>query len=235
MKSADTSLHHYIFPNIHEDGWKFISCMVVISLFLAILCFPLGCVSFLVAVWCFYSFRDPVRVTPVLSGAVIAPIDGIIISITKEKGPDVLNLQNKKFTRVCIYSSAFDSHVIRSPIKSQIKSLFYDRGKMFSRSRTKDDIYNEKLSLALRNSEGFDFALQQTTVFCSKRILSNIKINEETITGQKIGFLRFGGYIDLYLPEKTQPQVCIGQKMIAGETIMADIKSDAPRIEGEIR
>ena len=77
--------------------------------------------------------------------------------------------------------------------------------------------------------------LQQTALFCSKRIVSYLKKGDEFAAGQRFGFIRFGGYVDLYLPEKIEPQVCIGQYLIGGETIVADIKSDAPRIEGEIR
>ena len=235
MKSVDTSLHHYFFPNINEDGWKFISVMAAISLILALLWLPLGCVAFLITIGCFYCFRDPVRVTPVLSGAVIAPADGVVVSINKEKGPDALGLQNKKFSRVCIFSSFFDANITRAPIKSKINNIFYDCGKKFTGSFNKTDIGNERLLFSLRHSEGFDFVIQQTAVFCSKRICSKLKKGDEFIAGQRFGFIRFGGYTDIFLPETVEPQICVGQKMIAGETIIADIKSDAPRIEGEIR
>ena len=95
MKSVNISLHRFLFPNINEDGWKFISAMAVVSLILAMLWFPLGLVSFMLTIWCFYAFRDPVRVTPVLSTAVLAPADGLIVAISREKGPDALGLGNK--------------------------------------------------------------------------------------------------------------------------------------------
>lgn len=235
MKSVDTSFQHYFFPNINEDGWKFISTMAAISLVLALLWLPLGCISFLVTIGCFYSFRDPVRVTPVLSGAVIAPADGYVVAISKEKGPDALGLQNKKFTKVSIFNSPFDVHINRIPIKSKVNKTFYDNGKNFTGSVDKNDLGNERFLFSLKQSEGFEFALQQTAVFCNRRIKNNLKKGDEFAAGQRFGFIRFGGYTDIYLPEKVEPQVCIGQKMIAGETIMADVKSDAPRIEGEIR
>lgn len=235
MKSVDTSLHHYFFPNINEDGWKFISLLAFISLIFALIWVPLGCLSFLITVWCFYSFRDPIRVTPVLSGAVVAPADGYVVAISREKGPDALGLDRKNYTKVSLYISQFDVNINRMPIKGLISKTFYDAGKNFSGSTTKNDIRNERMLIAVKHSSGIEFVLQQTSLFCSKRIVDNLKKGDEFVAGQRFGFIRFGGYIDLYLPEKIEPQVCIGQYLIGGETIVADIKSDAPRLEGEIR
>lgn len=235
MKPAKNSLHTFIFPNINEDGWKFVSAVAVISVIFALIWFPLGCLSFVLTIGCFYCFRDAPRVTPVLSGAVVAPADGCIVSINKERGPDALGLQNKNFTRISIYSSMFDQHINRIPIKSKVYKTFYDAGKSFTGNFKKDNMGNERMLICLRHSEGKEIVLQQTAVFCNKRIKDKVKYAQEFNAGERFGFMRFGGYTDIFLPEKTEPQVCVGQTMIAGETIMADIKSDAPRIEGEIR
>ena len=235
MKPIKTSLHNYLFPNINEDGWKFVSVMALISMTLALIWFPLGCLSFILTILCFYCFRDPQRVTPVLSGAVIAPADGLIVSITKEKGPDALGSQNKTYTKVTIYNSLFDQHINRIPLKSKVHKKFYDEGKKYTGKFDKNNMGNERMLITLRHSEGAEILLQQTAVFCNKRIKDKMTLGKEFNAGERFGFIRFGGYIDLFLPDKVEPQVCVGQKMIAGETIMADIKSDAPRIEGEIR
>lgn len=235
MKSVDTSFRHYLFPNINEDGWKFVSIMAVVSVILLLIWLPLGYISFFLTVWCFYCFRDPVRITPVLSGAVIAPADGVVVTINKEKGPDALGLQNKNFTRICIYTSVFDAPINRIPIKSTVRKTFYNCGESFSGSHDRNNIGNETMLFSLRHAEGYDFAVGQIATFCSKRIVTKIKTGDKLNAGQKFGFIRFGGYVDIYLPDKVEPQICVGQKTIAGETIIADIKSDAPRIEGEIR
>ncbi|MBP5352609.1 MAG: phosphatidylserine decarboxylase [Alphaproteobacteria bacterium] len=235
MKSVDTSLHGFLFPTISQDGWKFVSIMAVFTLIAAMIWFPLGCISFILTVWCFYSFRDPVRVTPVLSTAVVAPADGYIVSITHEKGPDAVGLQNKNFTKICIYNTPFDAHYCRSPIRSRIAKTFYDAGKPFTKSFDKNNLGNEKYIVALKQSENFDFVVQQIATFCNKRILNNFKLGDEFTAGQRLGFLRFGGYVEIFLPDKVQPIVCVGQKVVAGETIIANINSDAPRMEGEIR
>lgn len=235
MKSVDTSLHHYFFPNINEDGWKFVSILAVVTLIAALIWFPLGCFSFIITVWCFYSFRDPVRVTPIRSDAVIAPADGHIVSISREKGPEVLGLGRKNFTRICIFSSLFDVHINRIPIKSTVYKMFYDAGKAFSGATDKNNIGNERMLIALKHGSGLFFILQQTATVCRHRIVAKIKNGDELLAGQRFGFIRFGSYVDIFLPEKAEPQVCVGQYLIGGETILADIKSDAPRIEGEIR
>ena len=235
MKSVDISLHHRLFPNINEDGWKFVSLLAVVSVALTMLWAPLGCISFIATIWCFYCFRDPIRVTPVLSDTVIAPADGVIVSITREKGPDALGLGNKNYTRICIYTGVFDVQINRIPIKGKVTKTYYDAGKPFTGNFDKNNLYNERSMFILRTAGNIDFAVRQTAVFCSRRIINKYKSNDEFLSGQRFGFMRGGGYVDLFIPDKTEPLVCVGQTMIAGETVVADIKSDAPRIEGEIR
>ena len=235
MKFTKTYFHQFFFPKVNEDGWKFISFLAFFSVICSLIWLPLGIFSFIITVFCFYSFRDPQRITPVLSSLVLSPIDGYVIAINKEKGPEILGMQNKKFNRITIFCSIFDVNTVRMPIKAKITKLFYDCGKFLSKSFDKNNITNEKIFFALKNSDGMDFILQETTVFCAKRIACFVKKADELNAGQRIGFIRFGGYIDVFLPEKINPLVCIGQKMVGGETVIADIKSDAPRIEGEIR
>lgn len=235
MKTVDTSLRHYLLPNINDNGWKYISIMTVFAIFTALIWFPLGVVFFALSVWCFYAFRDPDRVTPIISDALIAPADGVITSITKEKGPDCLGFANKTFVKISIFSGICDANIYRCPIKSKIAKVFYDCGKNFSLSLNKDDIGNERLSFSLKTSNGYEFIIQQTSTLCSKRLKAGFKQGQEFLAGQRIGYSVFGAYTDIFLPEKVSPIVCVGQKMIAGETIMADLHSDAPRIEGEIR
>jgi len=235
MKSVNTSLQHDIFPNINEDGWKFVSLSAVLTFAAALICFPLGCLFFILSLWCFYSFRDKNRVTPVLSGAVIAPTDGYVISIAKEKGPDILGLDKKNFTRISIYSGFFDAHISRIPIKSTVAKIFYSSGKMFTANFNKNDFRNESLLIALKGCDGLNFVIRQTATFCGGRLLTKIKKGDELLAGQRFGSTRFCAYTDILLPEKTEPQICTGQYLIGGETIIADTKSDAPRLEGEIR
>lgn len=235
MKPVDTSFKSLLFPNINEDGWKFVSIFALVSLILLIIWIPLGCVAIVLTVWCFYSFRDPDRITPDLSDIVVAPSDGRVVSIIREKGPDILGLQNKNFIKISIFSNIFDVNINRIPAKSKVLNIYHENEVKFSHSFDKNNIDNEKILIALKCAGGRDVVIRQTTTFCTSRIKNKIKKGDEFLTGQRFGILRFGGYIDLYLPEKVAPFVCIGQTLIGGETIVADFNSDSPRIDGEIR
>lgn len=235
MKTIDTSVKSLLLPNINEDGWKFISILAVISLVLLMVWLPLGCVAVVLTIGCFYAFRDPDRITPNLNNIVVAPADGKVISITREKGPDVLGLSNKNFTRIGIFSSIVDVSVARMPTKAKVMSCYYDNEVKFSHSFDKNDLDNERMLISLKSTSGRELAVQQTATFCAGRIRTSIKKNDEFLAGQRFGILRFGGYTDLYLPDKVEPAVCLGQTLVGGETIVADFNSDAPRIDGEIR
>lgn len=235
MKSVDTSLKGLLFPNINEDGWKFVSAFAICSLILLLIWLPLGCVSIILTVWCFYAFRDPDRITPDLNGIIVAPIDGKVVEITREKGPDVLGLGNKNYTRIGIFSNVFDVNVCRMPLKSKILQCYHDKENKFSHSFDKNNIGNERMLFSFKNTESREFVLQQTATFCAPRIKNSLKKGDEFLTGQRFGIMRFGGYTDLFLPEKVAPSVCVGQTLVGGETIVADLTSDAPRIDGEIR
>lgn len=235
MKPIDTSVKNIIFPNINEDGWKFISILAIVTLILLIIYVPLGCAAILITIGCFYAFRDPNRITPNLSNVMVAPADGKIVSICKEKGPDVFGLNNKTFTKISIYSSVFDVCISRIPAKSKVLNRYYDDEVKFSHSLDKNNIGNERMLALFKTANNREFVLQQTTVFCAYRIKNCFKKGDEFLSGQRFGLMRFGGYTDLYLPEKAAITVCEGQTLVGGETIVADFNSDAPRIDGEIR
>lgn len=235
MKPVDTSLKSLLFPNINEDGWKFVSALAFLSLFLLIIWLPLGCVAVALTLWCFYAFRDPDRVVANLSDIVVAPADGKIVAISHEKSPEILGLGNKNFIKISIVSGVFDVNVNRIPTKAKVINCYYDDEIKFSRSFNKNNISNEKMLIALKSISGRELVIQQTATFCAPRIVNKLKKGDEFLTGQRFGIIRFGGYVDLYLPEKTSLSVCLGQTLVGGETIMADFNSDAPRIDGEIR
>ena len=235
MKSVDTSVKTLLFPNINEDGWKFISISAILSLVFLILWLPLGCVAIGISVWIFYSFRDPDRITPDINDIIVAPADGKVVALTKEKGPDVLGLSNKTFNKISIYSNIFDVNIARIPTKSRVVNVYHDDEVKFSHSLDKNNIGNERMLIALKSSGNRDVAVVQTATFFAPRIKNSLKKGDEFLTGQHFGIIRFGGYTDLYLPEKTSPLVCLGQTLIGGETIVADFNSDAPSINGEIR
>lgn len=245
MKSIKPSFHSILFPNIHDEGLKFISILAIISLILLLISTTLGIISLLLTIACFYSFKENKKVTPILSGVVITPTDGLVISITKEKGPEVFDLNNKNFNKIRIFNNFFNDHIKRMPIKGKILNTFYDDEfdisniggfNIFKFFGLKNKIFkDETFLLHMKDDDGNNFVLQFYSPCLCKKIKFKIKRGDEFVAGQKIGLIRFYSYIDIFLPEKVSPQVCIGQTMIGGETIIADTKSGAPRINGEIR
>ena len=234
MKKVDLSIQRFIFPNINNEGWRFISIFAAITALLAILWLPLGVIGFILTVWCYYFFRDPERVTPQIKDVVVSPADGIVQMITRVSGPEELGLNNKTFNRISIFMSVFNVHVNRAPASGTITNKAYIKGKFFNATLDKASKDNERQLLAMRTNCGKEIAFVQIAGLVARRIVCFAKINQEYQAGERFGLIRFGSRLDVYLPTDIEPQVCIGQTMVAGETVLANLKSEAPRVEGKV-
>ncbi len=235
MKKIDMSLQRYIFPNINNEGWRFISIFAAITALLAIIWLPLGVVGLVLTIWCYYFFRDPDRVTPQIKDVVVSPADGVVQMITRVTGPEELGLNNKTFNRVSIFMSVFNVHVNRAPATGKILRLAYIKGKFFNATLDKASKDNERQLLAMRTECGKEIAFVQIAGLIARRIVCFAKEGQTYQAGERFGLIRFGSRLDVYLPTDIEPQVCIGQTMVAGETVLANLKSDAPRVEGDIK
>lgn len=235
MKKIDMSLQRYIFPNINNEGWRFISIFAAITALLAIIWLPLGVVGLVLTIWCYYFFRDPDRVTPQIKDVVVSPADGVVQMITRVTGPEELGLNNKTFNRISIFMSVFNVHVNRAPATGKILRLAYIKGKFFNATLDKASKDNERQLLAMRTECGKEIAFVQIAGLIARRIVCFAKEGQTYQAGERFGLIRFGSRLDVYLPTDIEPQVCIGQTMVAGETILANLKSDAPRVEGDIK
>lgn len=235
MKKIDMSLQRYIFPNINNEGWRFISIFAAITALLAIIWLPLGVIGLVLTIWCYYFFRDPDRVTPQIKDVVVSPADGVVQMITRVTGPEELGLNNKTFNRVSIFMSVFNVHVNRAPATGKILRLAYIKGKFFNATLDKASKDNERQLLAMRTECGKEIAFVQIAGLIARRIVCFAKEGQTYQAGERFGLIRFGSRLDVYLPTDIEPQVCVGQTMVAGETILANLKSDAPRVEGDIK
>ena len=235
MKKIDMSLQRYIFPNINNEGWRFISIFAAITALLAIILLPLGVIGLVLTIWCYYFFRDPDRVTPQIKDVVVSPADGVVQMITRVTGPEELGLNNKTFNRVSIFMSVFNVHVNRAPATGKILRLAYIKGKFFNATLDKASKDNERQLLAMRTECGKEIAFVQIAGLIARRIVCFAKEGQTYQAGERFGLIRFGSRLDVYLPTDIEPQVCVGQTMVAGETILANLKSDAPRVEGDIK
>lgn len=235
MKNADLSFQRYIFPNINNDGWKFISIFAAATALLAIIWIPLGLIGLILTIWCYYFFRDPDRIVPQIKDVVVSPADGIVQMITRVTGPEELGLNTKTYNRISIFMSVFNVHVNRAPASGKILKLAYVKGKFFNATLDKASKDNERQLLAMRTESGKEIAFVQIAGLVARRIVCYAKEGQSYQAGERFGHIRFGSRLDVYLPTDIEPQVCIGQTMVAGETILANMKSDAPRVEGAVK
>lgn len=229
------SIIPYAFPHINKEGWKFVAAFALITALLALLWEPLGVIGIVLTVWCYFFFRDPERVTPQIDNVVVSPADGKVQMITKIKGPKELGMEKEEYTRVSIFMSVFNVHVNRAPASGTITKTSYIKGKFFNATLDKASKDNERQLLAMKTDSGKDIAFVQIAGLVARRILCFAKKGTTYKAGERFGLIRFGSRLDVYLPEGVEPQVCLGQTMIAGETIIANLNSSAPQIMGESR
>ena len=236
MKNIDISLVKYIFPNINQDGWKFVSIFAVVTALLGLLWAPLGVVGIVLTVWCYYFFRDPDRVTPDIKDVVVSPADGVVQMITRVTGPEELGLNNKTYNRISIFMSVFNVHVNRAPATGEILKTTYVKGKFFNATLDKASKDNERQLLSMKTSSGKTIAFVQIAGLVARRIICLAKAGDKFEGGQRFGWIRFGSRLDVYLPTDVEPLVCVGQTMIAGETILANLSADKQeRPQGVVR
>jgi phosphatidylserine decarboxylase len=224
----------YRMPNVHPEGRKFVVIAAALSLVFALLAWetlawPMAGVTLWVAAF----FRDPIRTTPKGEGLVIAPADGMVTMITEVLPPRELSgedaLGTEPVTRVSIFMSVFDVHINRAPIAGRITRIVYIAGKFLNADLDKASEDNERQHILVEGSEGVRVGFTQIAGLVARRIVPWIKVGDFVGAGQRVGLIRFGSRVDVYLPAGTAPQVMLGQRTIAGETIVARLGvADAP-------
>ncbi len=224
-----------VFPPVHREGPKFIAIFLGVALVLYLIYAPLGWIGFVLTVWCYYFFRDPDRITPTRADLVIAPADGVICQISDAVPPAELGMAAVPLTRIAIFMDVFNCHVTRAPIDCTILAAAYRPGKFINASLDKASEDNERMSYRLSDGQAREFALVQIAGLVARRIVSNVREAQPVLAGERIGIIRFGSRVDLYLPPGTRPLVAVGQITVGGETVMADLASAEPRREATIR
>lgn len=226
-----TMLGTFIKP-MHREGIKFVSFFAIVTALLFLLSNILGWIGVILTIWCYYFFRDPQRTTPIREGLIISPADGVISLIEKAVPPAELGMPDEALTRISVFMNVFNCHVNRAPIAGEIKSIAYRPGKFFNASLDKASSDNERNSLCIEMSDGRQIAVVQIAGLVARRIVSFVEEGKSLQTGERFGLIRFGSRLDVYLPDGVEPQVALGQVMVAGETVLADLKSSEPKREG---
>lgn len=215
---------------IHSDGWRFIAIAALLTVLLFGAWEPLGWIGVIVTLWCVYFFRDPWRVTPTRGGLVIAPADGVIVSVEPASPPVELGMGSTPMTRIGIFLNVFDVHVNRMPMSGRVLKLAYHAGKFFNASLDKASEENERMAIRLAANEGADIAVVQIAGLVARRIVCNLSEGQEVIAGQRFGLIRFGSRTDVYLPTSWTPLAIVGQRVVGGETVIADRRTqETPR------
>src|SRR5512135_7525 len=214
---------------ITPEGYPFIGAFALVSLILFWVWTPLGWIGTMLTVWCALFFRDPPRVTPVRDGLVVAPADGRISQITTAPPPYELGLGATPLPRISIFMSVFDCHINRSPVAGTVEKILYQPGKFFNADLDKASLDNERNSLVIA-AAGSRVAVVQIAGLVARRIICFVREGQPVGAGERFGMIRFGSRLDVYLPAGVAPLVAVGQTALAGETVLADLRSgDAGR------
>jgi phosphatidylserine decarboxylase len=213
---------------IHPQGYPFIGGFALVALVLLWLWPPLGWLAVVATLWCAYFFRDPPRVTPAREGILVAPADGRVSRVTDAVPPKELELGARPLTRISIFMSVFNCHVNRSPLAGRIERIVYRAGAFVSADLDKASESNERNMLVIAAAGGARIGVIQIAGLVARRIVPFVREGEMVAAGQRIGMIRFGSRVDVYLPEGARALVGEGQTAIAGETVLADLKASEP-------
>lgn len=218
---------------INRAGWPFVAAFGVATLALFWLAQPLGWLGLIATGWCAYFFRDPVRVTPKRAGLVVAPADGRIVGVDEAVPPAELGLEEAR-PRVAIFLNVFDVHVNRCPASGTLSQVRYHPGRFLNAGTPKASEANERQSYRLEPAaDGDSLAFVQIAGLVARRIVCHVHEDQALAVGERIGLIRFGSRMDVYLPRGVSPLVCVGQRSVAGETVIADRQADEAPREGE--
>ena len=224
-----------VFVPPHPAGIPFIAGGAVGALILFLIWEPLGFLALTFTVFCLYFFRDPDRVVPQKESFILSPADGEVSSIVHGLSlPHELGSSEGSFTRISIFLSVLDVHVNRMPVSGKIIRRVYTPGKFLNADLDKASEDNERCSAIVETANGIQIGVVQIAGLIARRILNDLSEGEAVEAGKRFGIIRFGSRLDVYVPEGTAPLVCIGQRAIGGETILADLEGIEVQRDGKL-
>jgi phosphatidylserine decarboxylase len=226
--SIAASIRSQLVP-IHREGYPFIGMFALASLLLFWLWTPLGWIGTILTAWCVLFFRDPLRVTPVREGLIVSPADGRVSQIVNAVPPPELGLSDRPMPRVSIFMSVFNCHVNRSPVSGRIERIAYKAGTFINADLDKASDDNERNSFII-SAGTTRIGVVQIAGLLARRIVCFTREGAPIGAGERIGMIRFGSRVDIYLPDGAKPLVAEGQTAIAGETMIADLRGGLPGV-----
>ena len=222
------------FSPVHPDGHKFIAIGAIVALAFFLFYPPLGWIATAITAWIVYFFRDPQRVTPVRPGLVVSAADGKVSSIDKVTPPAELGMGSEERVRISTFLSIFDVHINRAPIAGRIVRSLYVPGAFLNAALDKASEDNERRILVIETPTDGEVGVVQIAGLVARRIVTFSEMGETVGAGQRFGLIRFGSRVDVYLPPGKVALVSVGQRAVAGETVLADLHSLEPEREARL-
>ena len=217
MKNKDLNSKFYI----HPEGWKFAFIFFVSSLFMSLIYLPLAYIGYLLTLFTLWFFRNPERKTPKNSNYIISSADGKVCLIDNANPPQEVQLGTNQMLRICVFMNVFNVHINRSPIEGKIDKVIYKKGSFFNASLDKASEKNERSSMIISNTNGTQLVVVQIAGLIARRILSFVSDNQYLDQGERYGLIRFGSRVDIYMPLNSSINCKVGDKVIAGESVLA--------------
>jgi phosphatidylserine decarboxylase len=212
------------FVPIHRDGYKFVAGAALATLVLFALAPPLGWLAAIATAWCAYFFRDPERVIPARKGLVVSGADGKIAAIARAVSPRELQLGAEPLTRISVFLSVFDVHIVRAPVAGRIVRSAYVPGAFLNAELDKASEDNERQALVIEGEKGQKTGLVLIAGLIARRIVTFVGEGASVAQGERVGLIRFGSRVDVYLPAGARVLAEVGQTAIGGETVLAEVE-----------
>ena len=209
-----------IFQKIHKEGYKFLAISILVTFIVLFFSKFLGCTLILITIWVYYFFRDPERYSINNDNYLVSPADGLITDISEKTGPEELRLENTSFTRISVFMNVFNCHVNRVPSSGKVEEIYYKPGKFLNASLDKASEENERNYFKIKLSGGEEIIIVQIAGLIARRIVCEVEQGQELKQGERIGMIRFGSRVDLYLKNK-KILAKLGQNVTAGESLLA--------------
>lgn len=217
---------------MHREGRKFVAIFAAITVCLALIWEPLFWIGCGATVWCYYFFRDPIRIIPQQEGLILSPADGVVSLVEDVTPPLELALGDEPLQRISVFMNVFNCHVNRAPIAGKVTEVAYHHGKFLNASLDKASEHNERNGLSIEAPDGTRIGVVQIAGLVARRILCFVKPGDALGVGHRFGLIRFGSRLDIYLPKGVASLVAVGQTAVAGETILADLKATQTNRKG---